>query len=159
MIDVIDSKILNILQKDARTPNSDIAKRIGIVPSATAERIRKLTQKGIITGYEVALDPKLLDFGLVAFVFVKANEPVSRCETALELAKIPEVLEVHNIAGEDCYLVKVRVRDPEALGTFLREKIGSIGTVTTTRTVIVLETFKETRNLPIEDKKPELLCD
>jgi Lrp/AsnC family leucine-responsive transcriptional regulator len=150
MIDIIDKQILNILQSDARIPNSEIAKQIGIVASATAERIRKLQQKGLIKGYEVRLEPKSLDYGLVAFISVVSEEPVKECQTALRLCAIPEVQEVHNIAGQDCYLIKVRVKDPEALGVFLREKIGAIEFVKSTRTTIVLETFKETLCLPIE---------
>jgi len=151
MIDELDKRILQILQEDARIPNSDIAKKIGIVPSATAERIKKLVQRGIITGYDVRLDAKALDLGLVAFVFVRADEPVNTCQTALEMTHLPEVLEVHNIAGEDCYLVKVRVRDTEALGQFLRDKLGAIKTVRNTRTVIALETFKENGSLPLSE--------
>ncbi len=155
MIDELDKKIIQILQEDGRTPNSDIAKRIGIVPSATAERIKKLVQRGIIAGYDVRLNPKAVDLGLVAFVFVKADEPVRSCQTATEMVKIPEVLEIHNIAGEDCYLVKVRIRDTEALGQFLRDKIGTIPTVTSTRTVIALETFKENGSLPLDQLNRE----
>lgn len=151
MIDELDRQILQILQEDARIPNSDIAKKIGIVPSATAERIKKLVQRGIISGYDVRLNAKALDLGLVAFVFVRADEPVNTCQTALEMTALPEVLEVHNIAGEDCYLVKVRVRDTEALGQFLRDKLGAIKTVRNTRTVIALETFKENGTLPLNE--------
>lgn len=155
MIDELDKKIIQILQEDGRTPNSDIAKKIGIVPSATAERIKKLVQRGVIAGYDVRLNPKAVDLGLVAFVFVKADEPVRSCQTATEMVKIPEVLEIHNIAGEDCYLVKVRIRDTEALGQFLRDKIGTIPTVTSTRTVIALETFKENGSLPLDQLNRE----
>ena len=62
------------------------------------------------------------------------------------------MLEVHHIAGEDCYLVKVRVADTEALGTLLRERFGAIGTVRSTRTTVVLSTLKETNLLPLRDE-------
>ncbi len=148
-MDAIDRDILNILQQDARIPNNEIAKRVGIVPSATSERIRKLATKGMIANYETRLNPKELGFALVAFIFVRSHEPVSGYPTADKLSSIPEVQEVHNIAGEDCYLIKVRVKDTEYLSHFLREKIGSIPEVHATRTIIALETFKETSNLPI----------
>ncbi|MBK7092601.1 MAG: Lrp/AsnC family transcriptional regulator [bacterium] len=159
MIDELDRKILEILQSDARIPNSEIAKQIGIVPSATAERIKKLVQRGIIAGYDLRLNAKSVELGLVAFIFVKADEPVNDCSTALELAKIPEVLEIHNIAGEDCYLLKARVRDAESLGRFLREKVGTIPTVKNTRTVIALETFKENGPLPLDEAMKGKLYD
>lgn len=148
-MDTIDRDILNILQQDARIPNNEIAKRVGIVPSATSERIRKLAAKGYIANYEARLNPKILGYGLVAFIFVRSQEPVSGCPTAEKLAGISEVQEVHTIAGEDCYLIKVRVRDTESLSVFLREKVGSIPEVNGTRTIIALETFKETSNLPL----------
>jgi Lrp/AsnC family leucine-responsive transcriptional regulator len=72
------------------------------------------------------------------------------------LARIPEAQEVHHVAGEDCYLVKVRVADTESLGTLLRERIGAIKSVRTTRTTIVLGTVKETYRLPVGvDTEPE----
>ncbi len=159
MIDEIDRKIIEILQQDARTPNSEIAKEIGIVPSATAERIKKLIQRGLVEGYSVRLNPESIGLGQVAFIFVKADEEVRACKVALSLAAIPEVLEVHNIAGEDCYLIKVRVRNTEALGKFLREKIGKVPNVTSTRTVVVLESFKETLNFPLATAMENLIDD
>ena len=71
------------------------------------------------------------------------------------LARIPEVLEVHHVAGEDCYLVKVRTANTEALGRLLREKIGSIDAVTSTRSTIVLETMKETTDVPVDEPTGE----
>jgi Lrp/AsnC family leucine-responsive transcriptional regulator len=68
---------------------------------------------------------------------------------ARELARCPDVLEVHHVAGDDCYLIKVRARDPEQLGSLLRTRIGRIRGVRSTRTTIVLETVKETHRLPI----------
>ena len=151
MLDAIDRHILKILQQDARTPNNEIAKQVGIVPSATSERIRKLCEKGIIKGYDGRINPQALGYDLVAFVYVRTDEPVNTRLAGEELAAIPEVQEVHNVAGEDCYLVKVRVKDTEMLGRFLREKIGAIKSVTNTRTTIALGTFKETLGVPVDE--------
>ena len=87
--------------------------------------------------------------GLLAFVFVRTDEMVKGKSTGEDLAEIPEVLEVFNVAGEDCYLIKVRTKDPSSLSKVLREKVGSIETVISTRTTIVLESYKETVSLPI----------
>ena len=153
MLDAIDRQILRILQQDARTPNNEIAKQVGIVPSATSERIRKLVEKGVIKGYDGRVNPQALGYDLVAFVYVRTDEPVNTRLAGEELAAIEEVQEVHNVAGEDCYLVKVRVKDTEALGHFLREKIGAIKSVKNTRTTIALETFKETLTVPVDEPK------
>jgi Lrp/AsnC family leucine-responsive transcriptional regulator len=149
MIDAISRRILNILQGSARESNADIARQVGLAPSAVFERIKKLEDRGVISGYEARLNPKALSLGQVAFIYVRADEPIGSLRAGNELVRIPEVLEVHHIAGEDCYLVKVRVADTEALGTLLRERFGAIETVRSTRTTVVLSTLKETAQLPL----------
>ncbi len=147
MINEIDSKILNILQENSRTSNAEIARQINMAPSAVLERIRKLEQKKIIKKYTVQIDPEEIGRGLLAFIQVKANGPVVDLKTAKEISKITEVQEVHIVAGEDSYLVKVRVKNPEELTQLLRTKFASIKSVRTTNTIIVLETVKETSNM------------
>ncbi|HEX8034035.1 MAG TPA: Lrp/AsnC family transcriptional regulator, partial [Ktedonobacterales bacterium] len=114
MNDEIDKKIVTILQQNARISNADIARQLDMAPSAIFERIRKLEARGTIKGYEARIDPASLDRSLLAFVFVRAEEKLACLETGEELARIPEVQEVHHVAGEDCYLVKVRVANTEA---------------------------------------------
>ncbi|MGZ3585042.1 MAG: Lrp/AsnC family transcriptional regulator [Ktedonobacterales bacterium] len=155
MNDEIDKKIVMILQQNARISNADVARQLDMAPSAIFERIRKLEARGTIKGYEARIDPAALDRSLLAFVFVRAEEKLACLETGEELARIPEVQEVHHVAGEDCYLVKVRVANTEALGRLLRESFGVIPTVRSTRTTIVLTTIKETATLPIAPEYEE----
>ncbi|MFO7262037.1 MAG: Lrp/AsnC family transcriptional regulator [bacterium] len=154
-MDNTDRQILAILQQNARTPNAEIARRVGMAPSAVFERIRKLEERGVIARYQAVVNPRALGLPLVAFVFVRTAEPPGACDAAVRLAAIPGVQEVHHIAGEDCYLVKVRAADPEALGRILREEFGAIGTIRSTRTTIVLETIKETAELPLQPAAAE----
>jgi len=149
MIDEIDAKIVSILQNDARVANAEIARQLGMAPSGILERIRKLESRGIIQSYEAHINPRSVQLGLLAFVFIRADERLISNETGEQLAAIPEVLEVHHITGEDCYLVKVRVADTEALGRLLREQFGSLPAVVSTRTTIVLTTLKESTALPL----------
>jgi Lrp/AsnC family leucine-responsive transcriptional regulator len=151
MINEIDKQILKILQENARTPNAEIARQVGMAPSAILERIRKLEERGVIQGYGVRLNGRALGLGLLAFVLVRTDELSVEDDAAQQLARMPEVLEVHHIAGEDCFLVKVRTADTEALGRLLREQIGAIKSVRSTRTTIVLHTAKETGALPLKD--------
>lgn len=148
MIDDIDREILNIVQQDGRVSNAEIARQVGLAASAVLERLRKLEDRGVIKGYFASVDPKQVGFGLIAFVFVRTNE----CGDGTDelLARIPEVLEVHDVAGEDSYLLKVRATDPEDLARLLREKLKAIPTVVTTRTTVVLQTIKETTALPLD---------
>jgi Lrp/AsnC family leucine-responsive transcriptional regulator len=150
MIDTIDEKILNLIQTDARATNADIARHIGLTPSATLERVRKLQDSGVLAGYAGRVNPKSIGLGLLAFVFVRTGEVKDPRSIAKRLAAIPEAIEVHNIAGEDCYIVKLRASDPEDLSRLLHDKIKKIQGIRSTRTTIVLETFKETTVLPVD---------
>jgi Lrp/AsnC family leucine-responsive transcriptional regulator len=148
MIDGIDRKILKILQDDARTPNAEIARLVKLAPSAIFERVKKLQKEGILEGYHARLNPKVLDFGLLAFVFVRTEEKSGESSAGKLLSRIPEVQEVHHVAGEDCYLVKVRVKDTDSLYRLMKEKFAPIPQVRSTRTTIVLDTVKESFKLP-----------
>lgn len=149
-LDETDRKILRMLQQNARTSNSEIARHLGMVPSAILERIRKLEERGVILGYEARVNPAALGLNLVAFISVKTDDRSRQYEGAEKLKRFPEVLEVHNIAGEDCYLVKVRVTDVAALRDFLHDKVSTIGSVVSTKSTVVLGVEKENGRLPIE---------
>jgi Lrp/AsnC family leucine-responsive transcriptional regulator len=154
MIDDIDLQILNILQQNARTSNAEIARQVEMAPSAVLERIRRLEARGVIQGYEARINPEALGLNILAFVFVRSTDFDGEAKTAELLADIPEVLEAHHIAGEDCFLMKVRARDTKSLGRLLRERIGSTGAVESTRTTIVLETVREGGRLPLSLPRP-----
>ncbi len=149
MIDTQDREILKILQQNARTSNAEIARQLRMAPSAILERIRKLEARGVIQGYEARIDPQALGLGLLAFVSVRDEGPNNEGRVGELLARMPEVQEVHHIAGEDCFLVKVRTADAKSLGRLLREGIAATGPVRT-RTTVVLETLYETSRLPID---------
>ena len=151
MIDAVSLKILKILQKKARIPNVEVARQVGMAPSAVLERIRKLEKQGFIDGYEVRLNPKRFAKSLVAFVRVKIKKSGDEKKIGEKLSRIAEVQEVHYVAGEDAFLVKVRAADTEDLSRLTRDKIGAIASVRSTQTAIVLSTYKETARIPIEE--------
>jgi Lrp/AsnC family transcriptional regulator, leucine-responsive regulatory protein len=154
MIDETDLKILTILQQSARTSNAEIARQIEMAPSAVLERIRRLESRGVIQGYETRINPEAMGLGLVAFIFVASSDMSEEMKTAEQLASIPEVQEVHHIAGEDCFVLKVRVPNAKSLGRLLRERIGAIPTVRSTRTTVVLETVRESCLFPLRAPEP-----
>lgn len=149
-MDNIDRQILTMLQQNARISNAEISRQVGMVPSGVLERIRKMEERGLLEGYTARVNAGQAGLRLLAFMFVRTDERAGVIASAKALANIPEVLEVHHIAGEDCYLAKVRVADTEALSELIKTKIGKISTITSTRTTIVLETVKETSNLPLD---------
>jgi Lrp/AsnC family transcriptional regulator, leucine-responsive regulatory protein len=150
-----DLQILDLLQTNARETQVEIARAVGLAPSAVLERIRKLEAKGVLRGYIAHVDPKAMGLGLLAFVAVRTDEIGVENRIAKDLAELPEVLEVHHVAGDDCYLAKVRAHDAEHLGQILRARFARIPGVRSTRTTIVLETVKETSRIPIPKRERE----
>jgi Lrp/AsnC family leucine-responsive transcriptional regulator len=149
-IDDIDRRILTLLQDNARISQSDIAKAVGLAPSAVMERIRKLETRGILTGYVALVDPHVVDLRMLAFVAVRISVVGDEeRDVAARLAAIPEVLEVHYVAGDDCLLLKMRARDAEHVGHLLRNQVSAVPGVRSTRTTIVLGSMKESPRLPI----------
>jgi Lrp/AsnC family leucine-responsive transcriptional regulator len=152
-MDKTDRNILSLLQENARITNAEIARQIGMVPSGVQERIRKLEEKGYISDYATHLSSELLDLGLLAFIFVRTSESPGEIESAKKLAEFPEILEIHHVAGEDCYLLKVRLADNKSLAAFMRDKFGAIPEIKSTNSVIVLETVKETCRLNLPESE------
>ncbi|MGH9901645.1 MAG: Lrp/AsnC family transcriptional regulator, partial [Pyrinomonadaceae bacterium] len=142
-----------ILQRDGRKTNVDLARAVELTPSATLERVRKLEERGLIKGYMALLDPHALGLGLVAFIFIRVEGDESafgEAENAAEaLAALPSVQELHHLAGEDCFLVKVRARDTDDLYRVLKDEFGRVKSIRSTRTTIVLKTVKETSHLAV----------
>jgi len=151
MIDGVDRTILMMLQDNGRVSNAEIARQVEMAPSAVLERIRKLEERGVIKAYAAQLDPRALGQGLLAYVLVRTECGSWQAETAAKIAAIPEVQEVHHIAGEDCFLVKVRTRDTAALGSLLRDRVSAIECVRSTRTTIVLDTVKESTVVNLDE--------
>ncbi len=151
VIDDKDARILELLQNDGRVTNVELARAVELTPSATLERVRKLEERGLIKGYMALLDPHALGLGLVAFIFVRVDDRddvLGRAESTAEaLAALPSVQELHHLAGEDCFLVKVRARDTDELYRILRDDFGKFKAIRGTRTTIVLKTVKDTGRL------------
>ena len=142
-LDDKDLEIVRTLLRGAATPKSEVARRLGVAPSVVSDRVRRLERSGVIRRYETRLDPRRLGYSLLAFIFVTERKPTGGVDLGAELSSVTGVEEVHKIAGDDCFLVKIRARDPEALARILDGEIASIETVAATRTTIVLSTVKE----------------
>jgi Lrp/AsnC family leucine-responsive transcriptional regulator len=150
-LDKIDLHILRLMQENARISNADLARELGMAPSGVLERVKKLEQKGVIQQYTAHINPNALQQKLLAFIFMKAADGPGCNDTARMLAEIAEVQEVHHVAGDDCYLVKVRTYDSATLMNLMRGKFSKIPNLLSTRTTIVLETVKEQQQLVIPE--------
>jgi Lrp/AsnC family leucine-responsive transcriptional regulator len=150
-LDKTDLHILRLMQENARISNADLARELGMAPSGVLERVKKLEQKGVILQYTTRINPAVLQQKMLAFIFMKAADGPGYSDTAKQLALIPEVQEVHHIAGDDCYLVKIRTYDSASLMQLMRNSISKIPNLLSTRTTIVLETVKEQQQLVIPE--------
>ena len=143
MIDAKDREILSVLLEDAGISKAEIARRVGLAASAVSERIRRMESDKIVQGYEVRIDPRALDKPLLAFVFVTDAKPSQGFDTAAALAGVTGLEELHKIAGEDCYLLKIRAADTDELNLIIEQQINPVQSVTRVRTTIVLKSVTE----------------
>lgn len=149
-LDNTDLQILERMQDNARISNADLARELNMAPSAVLERVKKLEQKNVILRYSARINPAAVQQKLVAFMFIRSSEGFTcSSNTAKSLSEIPEVQEVHHIAGEDCFLVKIRTADAASLMELMRSSLKKIPNIASTKTTIVLETVKEEQQLVI----------
>lgn len=138
-----DAEIVRRLAVDGRMSYTDLAKETGLSVSAVHSRVRRLEQRGVIRGYRADLDPESLDLGLTAFVSVKPIDPAAPDDAPEHLAGIAAIEACHSVAGDESYILKVRVVSPAALEAVLQE-IRAAANVST-RTTVVLSTPYEGR--------------
>jgi Lrp/AsnC family leucine-responsive transcriptional regulator len=118
---------------------------VGLAPSAVGERIRRLKKQGTIQGFETRIDPKSLGYNILAFISITERKPTGRVRTEEVLRGVTGVEEVHKIAGNDCFLMKIRARDTDALNEILEREINPIPSISGTATTIVLKTIKDSQ--------------
>ncbi|MBK6513355.1 MAG: Lrp/AsnC family transcriptional regulator [Polyangiaceae bacterium] len=145
-LDAIDRKILSLLQDNGRMTNAALAEAVGLTPTPMLQRIRKLEQSGVITGYMAMVDPSKVGRAVLAFIHVTLrSHGVPVHQRFLELvARLPEVLECHHIAGEEDFLLKIAVRDIAEVETFLLRRLGATDVIGRVKTTFVLSTSKRT---------------
>ena len=149
LLDKIDIAILNHLQKDGRAQRNTISELVELSVPSVSERMRKLEEKGLIQNYCALLDAKKFNFDITAFIFVEVDSSNNYQRFVDRVVEEPEVLECHSITGDGSHLLKVRTKNTESFERFL-STIQSWDGVKRTKSNIVLSSFKETRELPIE---------
>lgn len=148
MLDAIDRKLLLLLQEDGRLSNADLAARVGLSPSSVHERVRKLEKAGTIQGYAARIEPGALGKGLLAFMrlsvgWTEGEDPGAVSSSLAELcAAEPDILECHHLAGEDCYILKLRSPGPRELEALIL-RVGTASRASRSVTSIVLSSVKE----------------
>ena len=150
-LDDADRRILRVLQQDGRITNQDLAAACNMSASSCFERVRRLRERGVITGYTALIDPKFAERELLIFIEVLLDRTTSDIfdQFAERIRRSPEVLECHMVAGGFDYLVKVRMKDMAAYRVFLADTLITMPGVRETRTYAVMEEVKDTSVLPL----------
>lgn len=148
MLDTIDIKILNILQKEGRTKRNVMAESVGLSLPSLSERLKKLEERGVIEGYYARVNRKPFGYDLMAFitVFMKSSKKFE--ELGEHVTKTQDILECHAVLGEGSHILKVLVKNTEDLEKLLA-KIQSWPGVLRTVTSFVLSTIKETTSIKL----------
>jgi Lrp/AsnC family transcriptional regulator, leucine-responsive regulatory protein len=146
-VEEIDRQILALLARDGRMSFTDLAKETGLSVSAVHQRVRRLQKRGVIRGFAALLDTEQIGLPLTAFVSIKPIDPAAPDDAPDKLAHLTEIEACHSVAGEESYILKVRVASPNALELLL-QKIRAAANVST-RTTVVLST-------PFEGRPPYL---
>ncbi len=144
-LDRFDSAILTVLSEDGRISIADLARRIGLSKSPTLARLRRLEAEGYITGYRALIDPIRLGLDLVAFVEVRLHDTreAALAEFNAAVARVGEIEQVHMIAGNFDYLMKVRTRSMSDYRRVLAEKVSTLPHVASTSTYVAMQAVKE----------------
>jgi len=151
MLDDIDLTIIDLLQKKGRTRRNDLAEAVGLSLPSVSERLRKLEDSGVITGYHATVDHRRLGKDVTAFVFVSIDSSKHYGSFLEHAAALEDILECHAITGEGTHLLKVRTANTSTLEKLLA-KIQAWTGVVRTRTDLVLSTTKETTRIRIDVK-------
>ncbi|MCW2899852.1 MAG: transcriptional regulator, AsnC family [Streptosporangiaceae bacterium] len=147
LVEEIDRQIMGLLARDGRMSFTDLAKETGLSVSAVHQRVRRLEKRGAIRGFGAMLDPEEIGLTLTAFVSIKPIDPAAPDEAPELLAHLSAIEACHSVAGEESYILKVRVASPGALEDLLQQ-IRAAANVAT-RTTVVLST-------PYEGRPPHL---
>ena len=146
-VEEIDRKILSLLSGDGRMSFTDLARQAGLSVSATHQRVRRLERRGLIRGYAAVINPADAGLPLTAFVSIKPFDPAAADDAPDRLAHLAPIEACHSVAGDENYILKVRVASPGDLENLLSE-IRAAANVST-QTTIVLST-------PYENRPPAL---
>lgn len=152
-MDELDFRLVDLLQRDGRATQLELSRAVGLSQPAVAERIRKLEERGVITGYAARVDATKLGKDITAFIGVSIEHPKYFEGFAKKVLALPDVLECHRVAGQDSYLVKVKTANTRTLDSLLVETLRTIAGVTRTQTTIVLSSIKEDTHVRVP---PEL---
>lgn len=152
-LDVIDLKILKILQEDGRISNLDLSNKVGLSPAPTLERVKKLERAGVIKGYHAVLDNHKLGLGTETFMQISLafNQQNAIDNFMQGIEKIDEVVECYQVTGASDFILRILVKDINAYEVLVREKLSKIKEITNMQTMVIMSTIKKSRSVHINE--------
>lgn len=141
--DKTDLRIIELLLADGGLSKAELGRQVGLAPSAVFARVKRLEAEGVLKGASARVDAAALGFELLAFVYIGEVKPSGGFDLGAALATVTGVEEVHRIAGEDCFLVKLRARNTRELSEILSNEINQLKTVARVNSTIALATIRE----------------
>jgi Lrp/AsnC family leucine-responsive transcriptional regulator len=151
-LDSKDRRILELVQRDGKLAQAEIARRVGLSTAAVNDRLKKLEHAGVIRRYAALVEPRAVGATVTAFVEVFIEHPRHESGFLGKILRLEEVQECHYVTGEFSLLLKVRVRDVDTLQELLLRKLNPLEGVRQTRTLMVLSTLKEDCFVPTDVK-------
>ena len=150
-LDLIDHKVLEILQNDGKITNAQLSKEIGLSPAPTLERVKKLETSGIIESYHAKIDRDKVGLGVMTFVQVSLSGHRKAVTDSFveKITTVPEIIECHHVTGSCDFLLKVIAKDISSYQKLMVSTINEIEEVANTQTMVILSTMKDTKVLPI----------
>lgn len=149
-MDSVDHRLLDALRANARATYAELARVVGLSAPAVHERVAKLESQGVITGYHAAVAPESLGYSMSALIGVFITDQADPDKVAAALGRVPEIEDCWFVAGEESYVVKLRVADVGALERMIGT-LNRIDGISRTRTTVVLSTKFESRAQPVGD--------
>jgi Lrp/AsnC family leucine-responsive transcriptional regulator len=152
--DAIDFQIIDALQEHGRIPHAKLADQVGLSAPSVIERVKKLEDSGIITGYHASVDARKLGKDVTAFIGVSIGHPRTIGLFEETVARMPDVLECHHVTGEHTVLLKVKTRNTASLEELIR-MIRLIDGVSRTETMVVLSTHTERAQIAVTPEESQ----
>lgn len=151
-MDAVDRTLIEALRANGRATYAELARLVGLSGPTVTDRINRLEQAGVITGYRAMIDPNAVGLGVTALIGVLLSDAADLDDVGRRLRDVPEIEDCWFVAGEESYLLKVRAGDPLGLEKIIG-KLNRIRGVARTRTTVALSTKWEGRQLPLEDEQ------
>ncbi|WP_421763774.1 Lrp/AsnC family transcriptional regulator [Ekhidna sp.] len=153
-MDGIDRKLISLLQGNGKLTMKELSAELGLSITPIYERLRRLENKGLITGYHASVNPKKAGFGFEVFssVTLESHKADFLREFEVEIAKFSEVMECYHLAGSFDFLLKILVKDMDEYAAFVNRKLAKLNNIRLVQSMMVLKKIKQTTVLPLVDE-------